>query len=318
MKIFKTMQSEFSSSSQSSSASTSSTSSTVTAETLSLFDVKDKATLLNAIPKLGGSNTDVRGWISQISTWLKIFNVNDINQTILIMKFTSYGDVPGLLDDYLEQSNHESNEPSIEGIAQFLLTEWAGEKKQNKLLEEIKTISIRRNESIIDFNKRFKKIYKKLDAHNKKLITVYDYKNAIKNRNEAWVGVHVSRCETLDQAYDEAELYDEIHNQNVNFRRPNYSSENFQSEKLRPNNAIEKPSFRKSSGTNANFKNYNNSKGKASGDDSIDDLTNKMKNLRIKTCYICEEEGHLKYDCPKLKKLNNLLDKLEALDEKNY
>jgi len=37
--------------------------------------------------------------------------------------------------------------------------------------------------------------------------------------------------------------------------------------------------------------------------DSIEDLTQKMRNLSIKTCFFCKEKGHYSNYCPQLNKI---------------
>jgi len=161
--------------------------------------------------------------------------------------------------------------------------------KQSQLLSEIKSMSIERNEIVVELNKRFKEIYKKLDEESKKYISIYDYEGTMKPRTVVWSGVHSSCCSSLEEAFEKAELYDEIYhktNKKKNFRSL------YQEGGDNRNRVVIKP------------KTPPQVRGKFSKEnDTMEDLTNIIKNLRIKTCYICEQEGHSKYDCPKLKRL---------------
>ncbi|KAG4099253.1 hypothetical protein H8356DRAFT_1668994 [Neocallimastix lanati (nom. inval.)] len=267
------------------------------------FDSKDKMLMLNAIQKLGAGNKNVKSWIKQITSWMKLFEETDMNDVVLCMKLASAGDIPEYIDEYVTQN---PDNLSMEGLESFLLTEWLHEKKQSQLLSEIKNMSIERNETVVEFNKRFKEIYKKLNEESKKYISIYDYEGTLKPRTVVWSGVHSSCCSSLEEAYEKAELYDEIYHE-TNKRKNNNFRSLYQEGGDNRNRIVIKPKTLSPQ-----------VKGKSPKEnDTMEDLTNKMKNLRIKTCYICEQEGHLKYDCPKLKRLNALLEKLDNLEEKN-
>ena len=273
------------------------------------FDPRDKFSMLNSIQKLGNDNTNVHSWIKQIYSWMELFQEYNMTTVTLCMKIASYGEVPEYIDAYLNSLN--GREPVLNEIENYLLKEWLGEKSQPQLFEDVKNMSLKRNETIKEFNKRFKKALTKLGEDHRKLITVIDYKQAIKGRNVVWAGVHTARCTTLEAAYEEAELYDEVHNENIK-RKGSYYRDSHQEESSSSN------TFNKLSPKKIIPQNSRSNLKKDIKEDPVDELTTRMKNLRIKTCYICSQEGHLQYDCPRLKRINELLDKLENIaEEKN-
>ena len=194
----------------------------------------------------------------------------------------------------------------MKGLENFLLTEWLHKKKQSQLLSEIKNMSIEINKTVVEFNKRFKEIYTKLNEESKKYISIYDYEGTLKPRTVVWSRVYSSCCSSLEETYEKAELYDEIYHE-TNKRKTNNFRSLYQEGGDNSNRIIIKPKTLPSQVKVKSPKENN----------TMEDLTNKMKNLKIKTCYICEQEGPLKYDCPKLKRLNALLEKLDNLEEKN-
>jgi len=77
--------------------------------------------MLNAIQKLGVGNKNVKSWIKQITSKMRLFGEIDINDVVLCIKLASAGDVQEYIDDYVTQN---PDNLSMEGLENFLFTEW--------------------------------------------------------------------------------------------------------------------------------------------------------------------------------------------------
>ena len=151
---------------------------------------------------------------------------------------------------------------------------------------------IKRNEKIKDFNIRYRTLYIKLDKKRRKRIGVLDYIDSIQNNYEVWKKLSLKDDISMDKAFKIAEKVDRLsvkynnintynnsqHNQNNTTSRfyPKRRNETFQTSQ--PNN---EPKLQ----------------------DIIEESTQKMRNLSVKTCFFCKEEGHYSYYCPQLNKI---------------
>ena len=164
---------------------------------------------------------------------------------------------------------------------------------QNVLLRELRALKIKRNEKVKDFNIKYRTLYHKLDKKRKRKISVLDYADSLQNNHEAWKRVSLKDDISLNKAFSIAEKVDRL------IPKSNQDShENYYNNMNRRSN-FNNSSFKKKSYTEVK------KMEKAKKDSDVEDLTKRMKNLTISTCFFCSEKGHRQFECPKLQAIIN-------------
>jgi len=277
---------------------------------------------LKDIEKLSKDNLDIKTWCSDLELWVELGEVTDERKIFLACVLTSTGEPRQIIQELGNQintndssidndeedsssgseSSSEKYYPSLQEITNALEEFYGTKEDQNNLLRELRSLKIKRNERVKDFNVKFKTLYLKLDKKRKRHVSVLDYVDALENNQEAWKRVALEDDLTLSKAYQIAEKVDRLQNRSTqgstqprqNFTTNNSFSNNYSRSNLR------------SSNTN----NYNNQKSfdklrieRSKEGKEMEDLTRKMKNLTIKACYFCKEQGHFQSNCPKLRKI---------------
>ncbi|ORX64634.1 hypothetical protein BCR32DRAFT_273030 [Anaeromyces robustus] len=259
---------------------------------------------LDSLPKIDPRRPNVCGWYSKFVSWLEYHNITDKELIFKLCKMATPDDHAEDLDELLlYDDNNRIIFPQLFTIKKKLLSVVEGEKDPYRILEKIKTLSISSKQSIVDFNREYKKLYRKLDKKFKPAITVFDYVNSIKSRSEACKGIHVNKCTDLNEAYELAERYEEAHLK-YSYHKPTTSTSHyFHQNKIQLNRS------------NTPNDNMNRKVIKESHVKEMEDLTQGVKEMRIKTCYFCNEEGHVKYACPAYNKMKYNEFKRNELEE---
>jgi len=248
---------------------------------------------LDSLPKIDPRKPNVCGWYSKFASWIEYNEIVDKKLIFKLCKMATPDDYTEDLDELLVyDDNNGIVYPSLFTIKKKLLKVIEGEKDPYNTLEKIKMLTIGSKQSISDFNREYKKLYRKLDKNLKSAITVFDYLNSISSRFEACKGIHINKCTVLKDAYEIAELYEEAHlkylpNKTTGLTNYYHSNQN-------------QPSSSRTSFQNAT------SSRKITKDNhakEMEEVTKGVKDLRIKTCYFCNKEGHVKYACPEYNKM---------------
>ncbi len=287
------------------------------------IDFKELKKELKDIEKLSKENLDTKSWASEIKLWIKLQQVVDPRKIFYACVLTSTGEVREIIqdlednaneddeedidnndednddDDDDENSDNEDNDeddeeeqryPNLAQIINAVETFYGIKEDQNVLVRELRSLRIRRNEKVKDFNIRFRSLYLKLDKKHQKSVSVLDYIDSLRNNKVAWERVALKDNISLKKAYAIAEKVDRlmVDQNNSNSNSDNYSK-NFTSKKFYSN-----PPYHKKVENKDRKPNYSN---------EVDDLTRQMKRLTIKTCFFCSEPGHYQSNCPKLQSI---------------
>ncbi len=253
---------------------------------------------LKGIEKLSTDNLDVKSWASELRLWIKYQNINDPETIFTACILTSTGEVREIIQD-MENNNDFSDDddddeyqenakkfPSLDKIINNLEIFYGIKEDQNVLLRELRALKIKKHEKVKDFNIRYRTLYHKLDQKRKRKISVLDYADSLQNNHEAWKRVSLKDDISLNKAFAIAEKVDRLlpkSNQDVyenyyNSKRSNFNNPNFKKKTFTETKRMEK--------------------GKKDAD--VEELTKRMKNLTINTCFFFAEKGHYQYYCPKL------------------
>jgi len=280
------------------------------------IDFKSLKKELKDIEKLTKDNLDIKTWASEIQLWIELEEVTNPKKIFIACVLTSTGEprkviqeLKNNLDNYdsddededNDESDNESNDendtsyPTFSEIIDALETFYGIKEDQNLLVREIRSLRIKRNEKVKDFNTRFRSLYLKLDKKHKKQVSVLDYVDSLRNNEEAWKRVSLQDDISLKQAYEAAEKVDRLMiNQTRLTNQENYHRNNYNSNNTFKRNSPSIPYNKKLESEELKRTNV---------DVEREDLTSKMKHLTIKTCFYCEEKGHYSNHCPKLQSI---------------
>ncbi len=297
---------------------------------MSSINFKDLKKELKDIDKISKDNLDIRTWKSDLELWIELGKIEDSEKIYYACVLTSIGEPrkinQELMDEinignYDERDNEENDDddddneeeeevneaegeegstspekayPSLNQIVKALEDFYGIREDQNNLIRELRALRIKRNERIKDFNIRYKTLYLKLNKNKRHQISVLDYTDSIENNVEAWKRIALFDDIPLSKAFKIAEKADRLNYMGNNQRRHSSSSS--------------QPTSSSSFNANRNYNNYPMKRNfeqkvqiKRKEDNDIEEITRKMKNLTIKACYFCKEQGHYQNNCPKLK-----------------
>ena len=247
------------------------------------------------LPRIGEKTTDVPTWYRKIKTWFNICGIVEETAKFNWIYMSAEGEAAELLTRLMEDSEET---PTLEKCKEVLYKWYGYEDQEEDTLEKLKKMRIGRNETIKDFNNKYQLLYNKLKKEDREAITIHDYKSAVEPNYSAWCGVVLEGGKELETAFKAAEKFDKLNkggnNSHILFRRTTTGS--------------------KGSNRFASMKNPESVKRDPDEKD-INNLIQGMKNLKIKTCFYCQQPGHIKKDCPML---NNENTNLEEKNNLNY
>ena len=281
--------------------SSSASPSTPIASNTSRINFRDLKKELKGIEKLSKDNLDIKSWASELRLWIRYQHVVDPETIFIACILTSTGETREIIqdmekenifsdddDDEDSDSDDENNHnyPSLNKIVDELEKFYGLKEDQNVLLRELRALKIKKNEKVKDFNIRYRTLYHKLDSKRRKRISVLDYADSLQNNKEAWKRVSLKDNISLNKAFAIAEKVDRL--------IPKIA---YESEENNYSNYNKSSNFNKKKFKNKSFPESR----KSVKDPDVDDLTKRMKNLTISTCFYCKEKGHYQHNCPKLK-----------------
>jgi len=267
------------------------------------MDFSELKKQLKGIEKLSKNNLDTKSWKSELNLWIRLQHITDLETIYTACILTSSGQTREIIEDLenrtnlenenFEESDDEDNEehkyPTLNEVVDAVEEFYGLKEDQHVILRNIRALRIKKNEKVKDFNIRYRSLYLKLDKKRKKQISVLDYADSLQNNREAWKKVSLKDDISLSKAFQIAEKVDRL------YTNSNYDGyENF--------NHYSKASY------NRNFqphqkRSYDNLESQKVKKEEMEDLTKKMKNLSIHTCYFCLEKGHSQYNCPKFQEI---------------
>ena len=152
--------------------------------------------------------------------------------------------------------------------------------------KRLQKLKIKKNETIKNFNWRYKKLYNNLPRLYQEFITVDDYAESISYRPYARAQVITNQCFDLEEAFEEAKLAE----------RAETNAKNFSSDKdfttIYPaNKGSHQHPFRLFRSNYSSSRNNQSNRTEKTGSKKV----NKNKEFR---CYKCYQLGHVMKSCP--------------------
>ena len=282
---------------------------------MATLDFKELKKQLRDVEKLSETNLDVNTWKSDLEVWIKYQQISDPKTIFMACILTTSGQPRSVIQE-METTNEENSDseddsdsedssdseseepeqyPSLKKVVSTLKEFYGLKENQNNLLREIRALRIRRNEKVKEFNVQYRSLYLKLDKKRRKQITILDYADSLQNNHDVWKKISMKDDIDLNQAFKIAEKVDRLRMRpkdlmefQKHFRSNTHEHNHNKNNKSMFVNHKEIPKQKESLSSN-------------STDTEIDDLTRKMKQLSIRVCYYCKDEGHTQYSCPKLR-----------------
>ncbi len=247
--------------------------------------------IINVLPHLNSlEEKKVCKWVDDFDNLMKLSGISDKEKQYRLAFLVSEEEAREKIVELKQGMGEEY--PSLNQIKDKLL----GIKSLSKIeiYDKLKTMVIKKEENIKDFNKTYLELYNKIDQELKVGIKVEDYLHAIDSRTEACYTVIFDEADTIDKACKAAEKAENL----KNYRQS-------RQEKQKSSGFTFGSNFRKDipfiPGT---FTKYHNEMTHTPKFLSLKSTGDSKQNVSTPvfahklTCYRCGEEGHKGYKCP--------------------
>ncbi len=300
------------------------------------MDESTKAITFNRLPILGKAGTDYDDWKFSFESWCKNNDVEDERRIDYLTSITS-----GLARTIVVNSLNKEDPDGYDVILINLKGHYKKILPKNSRLLELSTITIKKGESISEFNIKFESLVNKLNIKlSEEIITSY-YINAFRNFTKTYVALLEAEPRKLEEATKLTLKKEKIYNL-VEINKP--KSKNLTTSKKKTTNETyyrntENNFFRATGSYNNNtnkndntnpfnkqkrynnfnsfsnnnkptfYNNYNNINQKHNNheDKDIQDITKKLADLKINVCLNCHRIGHVVEECTELQENNDHL-----------
>lgn len=269
--------------------------------------------LLEILPRLKSSDRDTDSWYVEISRVLELSGIDEPKKIYVWVKESLQGRLKETAESLYDSKNDGTHEgivyPSLKEIKEAV-EEYLQITPQEKC-NKVKSLKIDRNESIKDFNWRYRKVYNNLSDDMKGFIVVKDYLTSIQTRPYACAQIITTvDTDNLTQAFKVAELAESVEEMNAKIlpRKGNSSGSQVMNSfyKQRKDNGypgeVSMSYFVPPYRVNNNFQGYNrnnitenNNSFGHNGSYKGKRNFNKSNNV---VCYKCNQKGHMVYNCP--------------------
>jgi len=148
---------------------------------------------------------NVVDWIEDLSNLMRVCNIKDPERIFTWASEAVDSNTKAVLRRLINKRTGVY--PSLKEI-QKAVEEHLGITEGDKLTY-LQGLKIKENETIKTFNDRYRRLYHDLSRDYQKIVSVKTYRNAIKSRNFAYSQVFMSKCDSLNEAYEIAETAEE-------------------------------------------------------------------------------------------------------------
>ncbi|OUM56190.1 hypothetical protein PIROE2DRAFT_19314, partial [Piromyces sp. E2] len=162
------------------------------------------------LPRLNENAKDVDSWEEEFTRLMRLANLTSASTIHSWALECVEGELRGVLQDLVQVNNEEERYPTIKEMKEAL--EEALEITPQMKCKILQRLKIQKGETIKNFNWRYKKLYNNLPNQYKDFITVDDYTESIIYRPFARAQVITQQCDTLEEAFSEAELAERAEN----------------------------------------------------------------------------------------------------------
>jgi len=245
--------------------------------------------LEDLLPRLDESGKDVDTWSEEFVRLMKLADINTPSSIHTWAMECVEGKLRGVLQD-LVTINEDGEEvyPNVKQMKKAL--EDALEVTPQLKCKRLQKLKIKKNETIKNFNWRYKKLYNNLPRLYQEFITVDDYAESISYRPYARAQVITNQCVDLEEAFEEAELAERAETNAKNFSSDKVFTTIYPANKGSHQHPFSLFRSNYSSRRNDVKSIQSNRTGKTESK-----KVNKNKEIR---CYKCYQLGHVMKSCP--------------------
>jgi len=165
----------------------------------------DSLKIYKVLPLLEDYDNHVVDWIEDLGNLMRVCNIKDPERIFTWACEAVDANTKAALRRLVDKRNNVY--PSLKDI-QKAIEKHKGVTEGDKLTY-LQGLIIQGEETIKSFNDRYRRLYHDLPRDYQKILSVKNYRNSIKSRNFAYSQVFISKCESLNEAYEIAETAEE-------------------------------------------------------------------------------------------------------------
>lgn len=166
----------------------------------------DITALLKDLPLLINFDNDINSWLKEFQNVMNLYNINKQERQFVYLKQCVEEEIKSVLNNLIKKNNREY--PTLHEI-KIAIENYLDIKPSDKCWK-LKSLKIKCEETIKQFNFKYLEKYQELDENYKKLISVDDYIEAIKTRIYPCMLVLEKECQNLEDAMKHSERAERI------------------------------------------------------------------------------------------------------------
>jgi len=299
-----------------------------------------KAITFNRLPILGKPKVEFEDWKFSYERWCKTNKVDDDEKVECLISITE-GTARTIVINSLNKDEPDDYDTTINKLK----VHFKSSLPKNSRLLELSTITIKKGESVADFNTKFDTLLNHINIQLSDEVVISYYINAFRSFPKTYETLLEEEPKNLEDAkkitIKKEKIYNLIGtNKSINkFTQgtPNYSHKN-NNAKYYSNNYNNYNKSNNNNNNNNNNKNYSNTnnynnkphnynnpnyqkfnnvnqnveyrrntlKYPQPTNDELQEITKKLADLKINVCINCQRIGHVIEDCPELEESEHL------------